>query len=153
MGVLDKIVKEAERVGDSVGNEFERMGRDIETAYEKTGKYLYRYLTLEELRAMGRAAKDPFGIQEAQEEARKAQRQLLADKLSAQQTQQLRQTAQSKLLAGERARMRREMMAESLISGGTMLMDTSIQGNNTTVNRITQLEPVDETGNSIPEVS
>ena len=137
MGVLDRVGKEIERSGHKFDKE---VLRPYAREFERIPGLGYLMRNLHESRVAVRSA-------------RKAAKQLQHKQRLAQESETLRQSRTAGLIFSERAKLRRMQMAESLVGEEVGLFSTvPVDGPNLSVNKIPSLDPLDDMGNSIPEV-
>lgn len=135
----------------SIVKEVERTGRNIEKGYEEVGKGLKKYLTLDYLKSAKSKYEDITGVT-AQKEAAREARLFQEERRRGIIEERFRLGESASLVAAKRARAMRESTAEELLVGGGIMNTVPTQETNRSVNKIPSLDPVDDYGNSIPEV-
>lgn len=140
MGVLDSIGNSVERFGDQILDEGGRVTESYAREFERIPVLGDPMKDLHDARVAGRqAANDARELQVLMEAD-------LAERMA-------RSATALRITNATRAREKRLGMAESIVGAEVGIMNsTPIAGPDLNKNRIPLLDPVDEMGNSIPEV-
>jgi hypothetical protein len=139
---------------------FKDLGRSVEKETSRASHSFEKNITrkygreFERIPVLGYVTRQLQEQTVAKREALRDQKSLQSKQRLAQESEELRQATTTAFLAAQESRNRRIQMAESLVGSEVGLYGTTpIDGPNLTVNNIPLLDPMDDMGNSIPEVT
>lgn len=136
-------------VFDRIGKELERSGRKFEK--EVIRPYAREF---ERIPGIGDLTRSLHESRKAQRQAANEARKFQIERRNELMEERLRMSERQELLQASRERTRREEMAESLVTGGLSYMDTAnMSVVDRSTNSIPTLDPIDELGNTVPEVT